>query len=89
MSDNATPEPERLLLNADWSIHVSEQEKLRRERDWLLADIDPSPWIKQVQREQEMDALWDMNRAALDRSAERLSDADLPERPVSSEETST
>lgn len=69
---------------SDW-----EREKARRERELLLADIDPSPWVKRVQREQEMDALWDMNRAALDRSAERLSDDTMPERLVSSEEKTT
>lgn len=57
MSDNTTPEPERLLLNADFStIRNSEwepddgsaeherqrREKLSRERLLLLADMTPS-----------------------------------------------
>jgi hypothetical protein len=59
-------------------IHVGfgdwEQEQLRRERDLIFADIDPPSWIKRVRREQETEALWEMNRAALDRAAEQLSD---------------
>lgn len=79
MSDETTPEPEHILLHADWSIEVSEEEKKRRERDWLLADIDPSPGIEQRRREHAMNALYDMNREALDRAAENLPD-DVKER---------
>lgn len=88
MSDDTTPEPERIQLHADFSIEVSEEEKKRREREWLLADIDPSPMVERYRREQEIEALWEMNRAALDRVAETLTDRTTPVRPESSEEES-
>jgi hypothetical protein len=68
MSANSTPEPE-----------ISEEEKKHRERLLLLADIDPSPWLAQRQRDQEREALWEMNRAALDRVAETLTGDEFEE----------
>lgn len=64
-----------------------ERDKLSRERLLLLADIDPSPLIERMRRESESEALWEMNRAELDRVAETLTDRATPERPVSGEET--
>lgn len=66
-----------------------EREKRSRERLLLLADMDPSPHIERMRRESESEALWEMNRAELDRVAETLTDHAAPERPVSDEETST
>ena len=65
-----------------------ERDKRSRERMLLLADIDPSPLIERMRRESESEALWEMNRAELDRVAESLADRATPERPVSGEETS-
>lgn len=64
-----------------------EREKRDRERLLLLADMDPSPLIERMRRESESEALWEMNRAALDRVAETLTDRATPARPVSGEET--
>jgi hypothetical protein len=51
-----------------------EQDKRSRERMLLLADMDPSPLIERMRRESESEALWEMNRAELDRVAETLTD---------------
>jgi hypothetical protein len=51
-----------------------EQDKRSRERMLLLADMDPSPLIERMRRESESEALREMNRAALDRVAETLTD---------------
>lgn len=95
MSDNTTPEPERLLLNADFSTTRHEEwepddgsaeherqrrEKLNRERELLLTTFDPS----------EFGFPSDSGSfaALAEHVRNRDEPTDLPERPVSSEETS-
>lgn len=79
------------VLNEIVSVGLDgwEREKVNRERMLLLADMDPSPVVERYRREREIEALWEMNRAALDRVAETLTDRATPERPVSGEEAAT
>lgn len=79
---------ERVLNEVvDAGLDGWEQDKRSRERMLLLADIGPSPLIERMRRESESEALWEMNRSALDRVAETLTDRATPERPAGSEET--
>jgi hypothetical protein len=81
--DEGVPEEtrRRVLNRAVWGepearvdVHarMRDSEKLRRERDWLLADIDPSPLIEERRRQRETEAQWDANREAEERTLDRM-----------------